>query len=78
MATDDAGALETAILSAHERGDVGLLAELYQKAAELKREAGDMDACWFLTTHAYVFALEVGHPDAETLHSALKSAGRDE
>lgn len=78
MVENDAVVLEAAILNAHARDDTELLAELYQHAAGIKRDAGDMDACWFLTTHAYVFALEVGHPDAEALRKALKSAGRDE
>ncbi len=71
-------ALDEAILAAHEQGDSYLLAELYRQAAENKQRKGDADAYWFLTTCAYVFALEAGHPDAQTLHDLLKAAGRDE
>lgn len=78
MTQSDVVALEAAILEAHAQSDPGLLAELYMQAAELKRSAGDMEACWFLTTHAYVFALEAGHPVSDALHLALKAAGRDE
>ncbi len=70
--------LNAAILAAHENADSYLLAQLYERAAVNKREQGDMEACWFLTTHAYVFALESAHPSAPRLHQSLKAAGRDE
>jgi len=78
MAQVDAVALEVAILDAHDRQDVEALASLYQRAAGLKQATNDIDAYWFLMTHAYVFALECGHPDVEQLHAALKAGGRDE
>ena len=78
MKDDAEVALDAAILEAHEREDSALLAKLYGEAADRKRSQGDIDACWFLTTQAYVFALESGHPDSVELHAALKAAGRDE
>ena len=69
--------LDRKILAAHERGDSRALAELYQIAAGLKREAGEADAAGFLLTQAYVFALECGHPDAAGMRLALSQDGRE-
>ena len=69
--------LDRLILAAHERGDARELAELYQKAANIKRETGEVDAAGFLLTQAYVFALECSHPDAAKIRVALAEEGRE-
>ena len=47
---------------------------LYQEAAEA---APDETGRWFYMTHAYVFALEVAHPEASRLRERLIAAGRE-
>lgn len=66
-------ALNAALLAAHARGDHRALVTLYTQAAD---EAPDVDSCCFFLTHAYIFALEQGHPDAAALHDRLAAAGR--
>ncbi|MEM9783327.1 MAG: hypothetical protein AAF899_12740 [Pseudomonadota bacterium] len=73
-----AAALEMALLDAHAAGDTAVLAALYAEAAVAAAAAGDGDRAAFFRTHAYVFALEAGHPLAEGLHAALCRDGRDE
>jgi hypothetical protein len=67
--------LDARLLRAHERDDRPALVSLYSEAAGA---ASDEDAQGFYLTHAYVFALELGHPDAPLLHARLKAAGREE
>ena len=67
-------ALDDALLAAHEAGDKAALIRLYTQAAD---EAGDVDAACFYLTHAYVFALESGAPDAVALHRRLADHGRE-
>ena len=67
--------LEALLLDAHARDDCLALVSLYREAADT---AGDQAAEGFYLTHAYVFALELGHADAPALHKRLKSAGREE
>lgn len=62
------------LLAAHAAGDKKALVTLYGQAAE---ETQDADAAGFYLTHAYVFALELGHPDAPALHARLKADGRE-
>ena len=66
--------LEDAILSAHARDDRRALARLYAHAAE---SLNDLDAACFFLTHAYVFALESGAPEAGHLHARLVAHGRE-
>ncbi|MEM8699331.1 MAG: hypothetical protein AAGF44_09175 [Pseudomonadota bacterium] len=68
-------ALDARLLAAHEAGDSRALVTLYREAAEAS--ASTEAACFYLT-HAYVFALETGHPEADALHRRLKAAGREE
>ncbi|MGB7318047.1 MAG: hypothetical protein WBC85_08790 [Planktotalea sp.] len=63
------------LLAAHGRDDRPALVLLYREAADA---ANDENASGFYLTHAYVFALELGHPDAPTLHARLKQMGREE
>ena len=66
--------LDTALLAAHEAGDHESLVTLYRAAADA---AATEDAAAFYLTHAHVFALEIGHPDAPALRQRLIDLGRE-
>lgn len=66
--------LDTRLLAAHEAGDRDALVALYTEAAD---SAASHDAACFYLTHAYVFALELGHPAADRLRARLIAAGRE-
>ncbi|MBR9842794.1 MAG: hypothetical protein GYB25_06505 [Rhodobacteraceae bacterium] len=68
-------ALDTRLLAAHETGDRRSLVALYREAAE---GANADEARGFYLTHAYVYALEEGHPMARDLHALLCAMGREE
>ena len=70
--TDD---LDAALVEAHEAADGARLVTLYTEAAN---QAGDIDSECFFLTHAYVFALQVGHSSAGALHARLIAHGREE
>ncbi|MEM6664237.1 MAG: hypothetical protein AAF666_18905 [Pseudomonadota bacterium] len=70
--------LDAALLDAHEREDKRALVTLYAEAADLVERDGDTDAACFYLTHAYVFALQCGAPEAGALHTRLVAQGRDE
>jgi hypothetical protein len=70
--------LQVALLQAHEGEDPGLLVGLYRQAGEVKERGGEIDAACFYYTHAYVYALETGHPDCLWLNAKLVRYGRDE
>ena len=61
-------------MAAHAAGDLGALVTLYTQAAD---QAGAPDAAAFYLTHAYVFALEQGHPDEDALRKRLVDQGRE-
>lgn len=65
--------LNAHLLAAHAAGDTSALVALYTKAAD---QAPDVDTACFFLTHAYIFALELAHPDTDALHARLKSHGR--
>ncbi len=67
--------LDQRLLDAHAAHDQKALIDLYQDAAE---QAKDIEAVGFYLTHAYVFALELGHPAAPQLHARLKDMNREE
>jgi len=69
--------LDAELLEAHARDNRSALVRLYAQAADLKERAGDEDAACFLLTQAYVFALELSHPDSERLHRRLVAKGRE-
>lgn len=76
-----AGAVELAeldrrLLAAHAEGDAGALVSLYTRAGDARAAAGDIAAACFYLTHAFVFALEAGLPEAETLNRRLFEHGR--
>jgi hypothetical protein len=67
--------LDTRLLQAHAADDKPTLVALYEEAAD---SAGtDLEAACFYLTHAYVFALELGHPHAPQLHQKLCAQGRE-
>ncbi|MFT5066353.1 MAG: hypothetical protein ACJAXK_001212 [Yoonia sp.] len=65
--------LDAQLLDAHSRHDQPALIKLYAQAADT---APDTDAACFYLTHAYIFALELGHPDTPALHARLAAHGR--
>lgn len=71
-------ALQDALLAAHARGATVDLARLYAVAADREEHAGRIDAACFFLTHAFVFALEAGLPEADTLNKRLADHGRAE
>lgn len=70
--------LERALLAAHAAGDHAALAGLYTAAGDQAEAAGDIDGACFYLTHAFVFALETGAPEAEALNRRLAARGRAE
>ena len=65
--------LDQRILAAHANGDQCALVDLYTEAAA---QADTVDTRCFFLTYAYVYALELGHPATDTLHTALAAHGR--
>ena len=79
MATPQERALESALLSAHERQDKGRIAQLYRQAGQLSEDAGRTEEAFFRYTQAYVYALESGSDVlAGELKDKLKANGREE
>lgn len=66
--------LDARMISAHQANDRIALIKLYTEAAE---GTHDLDAACFYLTHAYVFALEAGAPQAQALHARLVQHGRE-
>jgi len=66
--------LDDRLLAAHEADDRALLVKLYTEAAD---HANDADACGFYLTHAYIYALEAGAPQAASLCARLVLMGRE-
>lgn len=69
------GDLHHRMLDAHARQAPAALIALYTEAAD---SANDLDASCFFLTHAYVFALEAGAPQAAQLRRRLMRHGREE
>jgi spore coat protein U-like protein len=69
------GDLHARMLAAHQGPDPTALITLYTEAAN---GANSLDASCFFLTHAYVFALEAGAPQASQLHWRLMQNGREE
>ncbi|RJE84973.1 hypothetical protein [Paracoccus onubensis] len=72
----DLAALDRELLRAHARGDTEALVHLYTRAGEERERAQDIDAACFYLTHAFVFALEAGAPEADNLNKRLYERGR--
>lgn len=68
--------LDGALLKAHADKDTPALIKLYTVAATLAEDSADTDAACFYLTHAFVFALEAGTPEADALHQRLANYGR--
>jgi hypothetical protein len=66
--------LDARLLDAHAAGDMRALVPLYLEAAD---QAADDTARYFYLTHAYVFALDLGAPDAARIRARLVAAGRE-
>lgn len=68
---------EAELFSAIERGDQKALVEIYgSRAREL--EESDLNAACFYMVNAYVYALELGGPDAEACYQFLLKYGREQ
>ncbi len=65
--------LDARLLAAHARGDQAALVTLYAQAGEA---AGSVDAACFFYTQAYIYGLELGHPDVPRLYDKLRAEGR--
>ena len=74
----DRVALNAELMAAHARGDAPTLIRIYRDEGEALIAAGDIDAGCFMLTHAYIFALEAGDPQAQDLHKILVTHGREE
>lgn len=72
----DRADLDRALLKAHEDKDSEELVRLYTLAGDREEEAGNIDAACFYLTHAFVFALEAGLPQARELNRRLADRGR--
>ncbi len=66
--------LDAELMVAFEAGDGAAIARLYGRAGDA---SADVDEACFFWTHAYVFALEAGLPEAETYREALRAEGRE-
>jgi hypothetical protein len=74
----DRAALDAALIEAHQARDQPRLVSLYTQAAETAEARGDIGACCFHLTQAYVFALACGARQADSLHARLLAHGREE
>lgn len=68
--------LDRLLLDAHDRNDHADLIRYYAMAADEREKAQDIDAACFYLTHAFVFALESGAPEADALNQRLVAHGR--
>ncbi len=68
--------LDRLLLEAHDRNDHDALVRYYTMAADEREAAQDIDAACFYLTHAFVFALESGAPEADSLNARLAAYGR--
>lgn len=68
--------LDRLLLKAHEQDDHSALIHYYTMAADEREAAQDIDAACFYLTHAFVFALESGAPEADVLNARLVAHGR--
>lgn len=69
-------ALDRALLEAHDTNNSAALIRLYTIAADEAEQSQDVDAACFYLTHAFVFALEAGAPQAAPLNKRLADRGR--
>lgn len=74
----DRCALDAALIAAHETGNSPRLVSLYANAADTAEGEGDIGACCFYLTQAYVFALTCDAPETAGLHARLLAHHREE
>lgn len=72
----DRETLDQALIEAHESHDLAELVRLYTAAGDDAEQDEDIDAACFYLTHAFVFALEGGSPEADSLNKRLADRGR--
>lgn len=65
--------LGAALLAAHAKDDRTALIILYEEAANQSEDTTERS---FFLTHAFVFALEAGSPEAPRLKARLADMGR--
>lgn len=70
--------LNAEVLQAHSEGDNVTLVKVYKMLGEDELAKGRELEGAFLLTQAYVYALEVGLPDAHEIHKILAACGREE
>lgn len=68
--------LDRRLITAHAENDLSCLVALYAQAAHAAGLAGHADRAAFYRTHAMIFALEAGDPEAEGLRAMLAAEGR--
>lgn len=68
--------LDAQLLRAHAEKDMPALIRLYHEAAADAERRQDHEAACFYLTHAFVFALEYGAPEADELNRMLHERGR--
>lgn len=65
--------LNEKLLAAHAAGDGWAMVELYAAAAD---QANSVDERCYFNTNAYIFAIELNHPLANTLFQRLRDHNR--
>jgi|FLOH01.1.fsa_nt_gi hypothetical protein len=70
--------IDRALLEAHAADDRPELVALYRQAGDMMLAAGRVGAGCFYLTHAYIFALDCGAPEAAAIHQTLVAYGREE
>lgn len=70
--------LDRALIKAHRDGNGPQISRLYGTAGNAAGADGRVDEACFFWTHAYVFALEAGLPDAEIYRACLQRYGREQ
>jgi hypothetical protein len=73
---ENSESLDRQLLEAHARADTESLIRLYVEASEHAEARQQEEAAGFYLTHAFVFALEAGVPEAADLNRRLAEQGR--
>lgn len=74
----DRAALNAELIAAHRVNDTATLVRIYHAEGRAALATDDTYSGCFLLTHAYIYALESGAPEAQEIHKILKSYGREE
>ena len=69
--------LNAALLAAHKDGDSAELVGLYSLAGNMMVECGRVEEGCFFLTQSYIYALELGLPEADSIQATLIGLGRD-